>query len=305
MITMDPFQSLPNFMILGAAKAGTTTLFNLMKQHPQVHMPFTKEPMFFSHDDNYRRGLDWYRRTYFRKAGTCPVRGEATPHYLYWSEKVAERIRQAYQGRTIRFVVIFRDPVDRAYSWYWNMVREGREDLPFEAALEAEPRRLQENASRLRRTGSMTYGYARGSCYASALKPFLDLFPRQDFHFLIQEDLNRDFSHALPRLMKFLDLDAGITLRQMTSNPATMPRNPRLQSLLQRQSDIREILKALIPLRLRYAIKTRLLSANARPMPYHELDAGLEASLRSQLAPEIRRLEAMIGRDLSAWLPQP
>jgi len=63
---MDPYQSLPNFMILGAAKAGTTTLFNLIKQHPQVHMPFTKEPMFFSHDDNYRRGLDWYRRTYFR-----------------------------------------------------------------------------------------------------------------------------------------------------------------------------------------------------------------------------------------------
>ena len=301
---MSLFDSLPNFLIIGAAKAGTTTLFDLLKQHPQVYLPFNKEPMFFNYDDNYRRGLEWYSRTFFRRAAPNLARGEATPHYLYWSDKVAPRIRQVYAQAPIKFLVIFRDPVGRAYSWYWNMVKEGREELPFDAALEREPRELLEHLGILRQAGAMTYGYVRGSCYASALQPFLDHFARQDFLFLLQEDLVNDFSATVPKLLEFLNLDPAILLRPVSSNQATMPRSRRVQSWLRGQSGFRDLLKELIPLQLRLTIKTSLLQANTRLAAYPPLDPVIAAELRARFAPEVRRLEDVIDRDLSAWLPQ-
>ena len=301
---MNLFDALPNFLIIGAAKAGTTTLFDLLKQHPQVYLPFDKEPMFFSNDDNYQRGPKWYARTYFHGADRYPARGEATPEYLYWSEKVVPRILELYGKMPIKFLAIFRDPVGRAYSWYWNMVKEGREELPFEAALKQEPQRLQEHQSSLRQAGAMTYGYMRGSSYATALQPFLEYFPRRNFLFLLQEDLNQNFTATIHKLLEFLELDANILLRPVSSNEASLPRSRRLQDWLRRQSGFRELQKKLIPARLRYAIKTSLLQANARPAAYPPLDPAIAAELRTRFAPEVNRLEEMIDRDLSTWQPQ-
>lgn len=301
---MNLFDTLPNFMILGAAKAGTTSLFELLKQHPAVFMPFSKEPMFFSNDEYFERGLEWYARTYFKRASGYPARGEATPHYLYWSEKVARRIRETYRQQSIKFIVIFRDPVARAYSWYWNMVKEGREDLSFTAALEQEAGRLQEHGNQLRRSGSMTYGYVFGSCYATLLQPFLSLFPKQDFHFLLQEDLNENYSTALRALQATLGIEAGYAGKPVTSNQATQPRSRRVQAVLRGESPAKEIVKKLLPLRLRHAIMNILLPANARAVKYPAMDSDIEAELRGRFAPEVHRLEKIIDRDLSLWLPR-
>jgi hypothetical protein len=300
---VDLIKSLPNFLIIGAAKAGTTSLFDLLKQHPQIYLPFSKEPMYFSNDANFQRGPEWYARTFFKGAAGYPARGEATPHYLYWSDKVAPRIKQFYRQTEIRFIVILRDPVARAYSWYWNMVKEGREDLPFKTALELENTRLHENDTKVRIPGSMTFGYAYGSCYSTLLQPFLNTFPRHDFHFLLQEDLNQNFQTTVSAIFEFLGVDAKFLSSPVTSNPATLARSHRIQALLHGQSRARNILKTLIPLRLRYALVTRLLPLNARPAEYPELDAKMEADLRLRFAPEIHQLERIINRDLSTWLP--
>ena len=193
------FTKLPNFFLIGAAKAGTTSLYDILKQHPQVYLPFQKEPMFFSNDNNFNRGMEWYSHTFFQQAAGYPARGEATPHYLYWSDKVAPRIRQIYEMNEIKFVVILRDPVKRAYSWYWNMVKEGMEELTFELAIKEEDHRLKDNQNTLQKTGAMTYGYIKGGCYSTALQPFLDNFPRQDFIFILQEDLNSGYLASVKR----------------------------------------------------------------------------------------------------------
>jgi hypothetical protein len=140
-----PKVNIPNMFILGAAKAGTTTLYNLLKQHPQVFLSFDKEPMFFSRDDYYSRGIEWYIDTFFKNSGEFTIRSEATPHYLYWAKKVSARIHAVYASQPIKFLVILRNPIQRAYSWYWNMVSEGRESLSFLDALLAEERRIREN----------------------------------------------------------------------------------------------------------------------------------------------------------------
>src|SRR3712207_4809254 len=106
---------MPNLFIVGAAKAGTTALYDYLAQHPEVFLSRVKEPMFFSREDYYARGLDWYEAEYFGGAEDYPVRAEATPHYLYWSEKVAPRIKEVYGERPVKFIASFRDPVSRAY----------------------------------------------------------------------------------------------------------------------------------------------------------------------------------------------
>jgi len=301
-MTDEHFERLPNFFILGAAKAGTTTLTDLLRQHPRVFLPFDKEPMFFSRDSFYARGLPWYTRTYFGEAAGYPARGEASPHYLYWSQKTAPRLREACAGRDARFIVIFREPAARAYSWYWNMIKEGREDLPFEQALAQESQRLTANAAALRDDGSMLYGYARGGLYAQQLEPFLSCFPRERFLFLLYSELERDPQTLAGRVLAFLGLDAPFeSLTLSHSNPAAMPRNRRLQTALQGPSGLKELVKRVVPLRWRYLVKSAALRANSRAAQYPPMQPDTAARLRAAFAEENRRLEALTGLDLSDW----
>ena len=92
---------LPNFFIIGAPKAGTTSLFNILETHPQVYGSSVKETGFFSKDDRYNKGLIWYQETFFQESQGFPVRMEATPTYLTWSEKTAHRIHDNYPVPTM------------------------------------------------------------------------------------------------------------------------------------------------------------------------------------------------------------
>jgi len=123
---------LPNFFILGSAKSGTSTLYSELIKHPNIFLAANKEPMFFSSDEKYEKGINWYLDNFFKASGRKRVRGEATPHYLYWADKVAPRMSEHFEEDKVHFAVILRNPVERAYSWYWNMIREGNEKKDFE-----------------------------------------------------------------------------------------------------------------------------------------------------------------------------
>jgi hypothetical protein len=295
------FDRMPNLFIIGAAKAGTTALYEYLTQHPQVFLSRVKEPMFFSREENYARGLDWYEEVYFEGAGDYPVRGEATPHYLYWSEKVAPRIKKAYGERPVKFIVSFREPVSRAYSWYWNMVREGREDLHLEEALRVEESRLEQNRHELYQLGSMVYGYSAGSRYASLLQPYLELFSPEDFFFVFQDDLKFSADETCEEIFEFLGIESSIQINTSKSNPAAMPRSRLLHKTLRQRSLFKEFIKPLIPSRVRRPLKSKLLDANLKETPYAPLDPQLAHELRLSYKAEIEKLEKITGRELSSW----
>ncbi len=293
---------LPNFFIIGAAKAGTTTLTDLLRQHPQVYMSFDKEPMFFSRDEYYALGLDWYTSTFFRDADACPARGEATPHYLYWSEKTAPRLKEVYRERPVKFIAIFRDPTQRAYSWYWNMIKEGNEDQTFEQSMALEEERLRANADWLGSYGSMKYGYRRGGRYAALLQPFLERFPRQRFHFMLQEDLaEASFESAWRSLLSFLEVDPDFTPQLGAQNQASMPRSRALWRLIRQPGRLKELFKRVVPMELRYKLKMAAFQANSRSVQYPPMDTGTAAALRNYFREDLQRLEKIIDRDLSHW----
>lgn len=297
---------LPNFFLLGAAKSGTTTLFEILRGHSQVYLSFEKEPMFFSRDEYFNRGMDWYVQTFFTGGADLPIRGEASPHYLYWAEKVAPRISESLSKQPLKMVAIFRNPIDRAYSWYWNMLAESREDLPFLQAVIREEQRLQGNWDELRGAGSMQYGYVLGGRYATQVKAFLRFFQREQFLFLLYDDLLRDQSAIAKELIDFLGIDESYAPKTIKSNPSGVPRSRYLHAWLVKPSPFKEPFKKLIPYRLRRPLKNTALNLNRRRYGYPPMEPEAHSYLTSRLEGEIAELSRIIGRDLSPWLsPQP
>jgi hypothetical protein len=295
---------MPNLFVIGAAKAGTTALYDYLAQHPRVFLSRVKEPEFFSKEEYYARGLDWYQDWHFEGADNYPVRAEATPHYLYWSGKVAPRSNEADRGLPVKFIVSFRDPVSRAYSMYWNMVREGIEDLDFDEALRVEERRLEQHRNELYQLGSMAYGYSAGSRYASLLQPYLELFSPENFFFVLQDDLKSRANETCKEIFEFLGIESSIEINTSNSNPAAMPRSRLLHRALRRRPLLKEFIKPLIPIRVRLvrrSLKSKIMEANLKETAYVPLHPQLAHELRLSYRTEIEKLEEITGRELSSW----
>ncbi|MFZ5857532.1 MAG: sulfotransferase family protein [Chloroflexota bacterium] len=205
-----PFRALPDFLVVGTQKGGTTSLFNYLIQHPQVLSPLRKELKFF--DSNYFRGLSWYRahfplRSKLRAAQA--LTGEASPYYMY-HPTAPERIHAALPS--VKLIAILRNPVDRAYSHYQHMVRVKREDLTFEQALEAESDRLAGEAEKIAADASypqyrhIQYSYLERGRYAEQLQTLFRLFPKENILILKSEDLYAEPAKVMETSFSFLGL---------------------------------------------------------------------------------------------------
>jgi len=298
---MNTNYPLPNFFILGAAKAGSTSIYKALKLHPEIFLSFDKEPQFFSKDEHYKQGLGWYSQTFFSGASEFKLRGEATPHYLYWAEKVAPRMLNSFSTNELRFIVSLRNPIARAYSWYWNMVRQEEEDLDFESAIAHEQIRLKKYAEELRTSGSMSYGYFKGGCYTDQLEAYFSVFPREKFIFLLQEDLSADFMGTLQTLFSFLGVqkEIGVPIHRM--NPSGLPRSRWVEHVLRKPSRAKNLVKALLPFPIRYRLKVKLLELNKKAFDYPDMDEEIAASLTDRFRDQIIRLQDLIEVDLSNW----
>jgi hypothetical protein len=162
---------LPDFVIIGAMKCGTTSLFRWLEEQPEVRLPEIKEPHFFSRNDRWDRGLDWYR-SLFADADADALTGEASASYTdpRFSPLAADRMARIVPRARLIFLV--RDPVERIRSHYRHEVQRSRERRPLVEALE-DP----ENP------------YLRSSLYHRALAPYLDRFPREQVLVARLEDL--------------------------------------------------------------------------------------------------------------------
>ena len=202
----SPFRPLPDFLILGAQKAGTTALYAYLRRHPQITGPSWKEVSFF--DRHWARGESWYRGNFPNLARTRgKLVGEASPSYVFHPlapQRVWELVPQA------RLVVLVRNPVDRALSHHNHEVALGREPLSFEEALDAEEERLRGEVERMtadpryfsREWWSHTYK-TRGR-YAEQLERWLEVFPRERLLVLSSDELGSEPGRAHAQVLEFL-----------------------------------------------------------------------------------------------------
>jgi Sulfotransferase domain len=197
---------LPDFLILGAQKAGTTALYAYLRRHPHITGPSWKEVSFF--DRHYLRGEAWYRGNFpnvLRSRGDLV--GEASPSYLFHPfapSRVAGLVPEA------KLVALVRNPIDRALSHYHHEVALGREPLPFEDALAAEDERLRGEEERLAAGPGYfshawwNYTYKARGRYAEQLARWLEVFPRERLLVLPSEDLLDEPEQAHARVLDFL-----------------------------------------------------------------------------------------------------
>ena len=216
------FRPLPDFLILGAQKAGTTALYAYLSKHPRITGPSWKEVSYF--DRHYARGPSWYRGNFpnlLRTRGELV--GEASPSYVFHPlapERVKELVPEA------RLIALVRNPVDRALSHYNHEVALGREPLSFEDAVAAEEERLEGEESRLRSDPryfsgewwSHTYK-ARGR-YAEQLERWLAVFPREQLLILPSEELLGEPERAHAQVLEFL----GASPHRLDSYPRVYER---------------------------------------------------------------------------------
>lgn len=199
----------PSFMIAGAMKCGTTSLYQYLLQHPQVVGARKKEIHYF--DWGYAEGVRWYRSQFplARRYGPGCLTGEASTDYLFHPH--APR-RMAASLPDVKLIFLVRNPVDRAYSHYHHMRVRQREPLSFEAALDGEAQRLAGELEKIDRDEThYSYSYrmhsyqARG-IYASGLEAGMTAYPKERFLVLRSEDLFGDPVATLARALDFLDL---------------------------------------------------------------------------------------------------
>jgi hypothetical protein len=229
---------LPFFLIIGAAKAGTTSLHEHLCEHPRVAAPRAKEIHYF--DFSYRRGSGWYR-AHFPRAAAGQISGEATPYYLF-HPAVPERVAGDLLG--VKLIAILRDPIDRAFSHHNHEVSSGYEELSFEAAIAAEPERLRGEEEKLLRDpgyrsySHQHYSYLARSRYAEQLERWLRFFDRDDLLILAAEDLFTRPVETVEAAQRFLGLEPDVPADLSPRNIRSYsPIAPELRQRLQNEME--------------------------------------------------------------------
>ncbi|MGH2726181.1 MAG: sulfotransferase family protein [Actinomycetota bacterium] len=267
---------LPDFVIIGAMRAGSTSLARYVGAHPGVSMPSRKELHFF--DWQWDKGLDWYRAQ-FRGAAPGAIAGEATPIYMVYHEAM-ERLAATIPGA--RLLVVLRDPVARAYSHYWYNRMLGFEALGFREALEAEASRPSGSTDR------RTFDYVERGRYLVQLERVCALFPRESLHVVILEDLVGAPAPTYTEVCRFLGIDASF-----------LPPNigePMNSHAVYRSKVVAKLARAM-PEPLRSAARRM----NRREARYEPMDPELRRELVLRFRYENEALAAWLGKDLSGW----
>lgn len=192
-----------NTFILGAQKCGTTTLSDVLRDHPQIYVPKIKELHFF--DLHSSRNLQKEMKHYYKNImDQHKIIMDATPSYLYIKE-CRDKIEKEL-GNDLKFVVILRDPAKRAYSHYLMTKRVGKETEPFDKAIHLENERFKDVRSR------KEFSYISRGYYYDQLSYYFETFPRHQFHIMIFEDYIKNPQKEVKGLLNFLGVDDDIEL---------------------------------------------------------------------------------------------
>ena len=286
----------PNFIVVGASKCGTSSLYAYLRQHPEIFLPRVKETHFFTYDEIHSLGPEGFAADYYPGARGHAARGDITPTYFVQPDVVIPRIKAVYGDAPPKFVLIMRNPVDRAWSHYLHKVRSGEEKETFEQALCLE-------AERMRTAPVGWWGYLAESSYATYLAKWLEAFPREQFLFLLTEDLASNPDAVLEHIFAFLGVDPAYRIQDhRRKNMGGAVKSGFALSVLSKPSVIKVLVKKLLPLRYQQKLKTRLIELNtSKAGGAAEMSEDQKAWLRSRLGPSVRELERLTGIDLSLW----
>lgn len=298
---------LPTFLIIGVQKAGTTSIYNYLAQHPQVYMSPIKETNFFMRDPSLNTSSDVSNQT--TKSGRKKIVsfedyyelftgvtdeiaiGEASPNYLVQYQITAKQIKHYLPNA--KLICILRNPIERAYSDYLMHVRD----------VVGNTRSLSEQ---IKYSGDKS-SILRKGFYYEQLQHFYDNFNSEQIKVYLYDNLCQDPVNFMQDMYKFIGVDDGFSPdTSQKSQVAKIPKNQTVHKMLNSENSVRtlsrNILKLLLPLELRQQIRNKLININSQDKKQALLAREERQQLIEFYRDDITKLENLIKRDLSAWL---
>jgi hypothetical protein len=302
----------PDFFIVGHAKSGTTALYEMLRQHPQIYMPDAKEPWFLATDMRPRfaprlggmppRTLQEYL-SLFADAGPAQRAGEASSSYL-WSRTAAVQIAQLQPAA--RIVAILREPASFLRSLHLQLIQTHVEvERDLRRALELEPARQAGRRVPRRSHRPQLLLYSQHVRYVEQLRRYHDAFPPEQVLVLIYDDFRLDNAGTVRRVLRFLEVDEDAPIEVGEANPTVLLRSHQLDDLVHSLSvgrgtfgrTLKAAVKGLIPPRLRRDALRLVLERVVHRAP-QPADEELMLELRRRFAPEVVSLSDYLDRDL-------
>jgi hypothetical protein len=297
--------TMPNFIIIGSAKAGTSSVYHYLSQHPEIYMSPLKETEFFIRvgqeleinevqaNEVLNKGvgnLEDYRALFQGVKNEIAI-GEATPGYLYHSW-VPKTIQQYIPDA--KLIVLLRDPVERAYSHFWHNVGNGRETLDFAGAIQHEKVRMNEK-------WGIGYYYVNRGFYYPQLKRFFDVFDPKQIKVCLFEDLIHNPTDTVQDIFRFLGVNDTYIPENISEKYLAFSRgkNKYIDKLLEGLNPIKSILKTFVPKQLGKSIINSLTTKDKPTFP-----AEIRRELVQGYREDIFKLQGLIDRDLSKWLKE-
>jgi Sulfotransferase family len=293
----------PDFYIVGAPKAGTTSLYEYLADHPGIFLPQRKELRYFGADLAHRHRRDLSAAEFLdHYAGAAPGKrwGNAYVWYLY-SRSAAAEIHAVRPDA--RIMVMLRDPVRALSALHSEFVFDGNEDIDdFTAALAAEPDRCAGRRIPAEAHFPEALCYHRTVAYAEQLARYLDLFGRDQVHVALIDDFIADADAAAGAVLAFLGLEPAAGQAFPHTNPNKRARSAAMRRLLAAPPPrLRAAIRALVPAGPRRAAYRRVSALNVRAEDRAAMPEDVEHRLRHELEPEIAALETLLGLSLAAW----
>ncbi len=294
-------ERVPHFVIAGAPKSGTTSLYKYLLQHPNVFMPNKKEPVFFcGYERNFRGpGSEVFndnlvvdREEYLSLFSLAPkgsLTGEASTDYL--SCPRSPSLLKEWSPAT-KVVICLRNPIERAYSEHMHLVRDVLETKNFREALELEDERTAKNWIPL-------FWHVKRGLYYEAVRRYLDEFGSQRVKIILYDELVFSPALVVDELFEFLGIQRMSVELSKHHNVSGHPKLRKLQTFLLYENHVKSAVKKLAPQKIRTRIKEAILSANLRK---DVMSAEDFEYLREKFVVDIEKLQRLLKVDLQHWM---
>ena len=296
----------PDFFIAGSFKCGTTALYEYLRPHPGIFMPFHKEPLYFGDDltRRYGRMTEEQYLALFRDAPPGQRVGEASSWYLYSTSAAREIAAFAPEARII---VMLRNPADVMYAEHSQLIFNVEEDIiDFGEALAAEPERRRGERMPPGPLRPETLYYRHSVRFAEQLQRYHEVFGRERVHVIVYEDFRDRTAETYRAVLEFLEVDPGYAPAFSVRNANKRVRFSGLQRLIyQPPGPLIHVVPWLRRFPLVHRLRGAALALNSSEARRPPMNATLRRQLLEEMAPEIRELGELIGRDLSGWLETP
>ena len=292
----------PNFMIIGVARCGTTSLFHYLKQHPNVDFSNIKEPKYFSSqflefphngpgDNTVDKKIVKNKTDYDHLFSGKNVKalGEASSDYFYYHKHTAQKIKDELGD--IKIIISIRNPIERSFSAFSNLLRDQRENLTFEAAIEEEENRIANN-------WDWMWAYKNGSLYAEGIKTFMEVFT--NVKVILFEDISNHPEETVMDTFKFLEVEPFQDINVNTKySHSGAPKNKISALLSDRKNPViyffRNLAIKMIPRSILEQVASKMFNKGEIP---HET----KTKLKEYFKEDILKTEKLLNRSLQNWL---